>query len=329
MAVGCWASTDALSAVKKIKIAPPLYRRSHCPRVCSFVLLLTRFDCELFAIVVVVVVDAAAVVGSPSSVSFRVLTACPTTAQCKCSASACPINRIAIADSNPDGFFCFWFCLCVSDGRCRKLLSDSEMPVRRGHVAPQNSYIETIIRKFDELSKSFHLSTFLSVCPDHLDDWLVLLILLAISRLLATRITSEPLWLAWTVTNKHRERERESFFIVREPLKCWSWLGLAAESFDQRRTVKFPTWICWHECQVHLTDIFIRLIGAQLHPVNEADRIDWYREWVDWVKFRVNSAVCQRHLKLIRSILPASTVLWIWFYLNGLMNNLFRFYSFR
>lgn len=28
------------------------------------------------------------------------------------------------------------------------------MPVRRGHVAPQNSYIETIIRKFDELSES-------------------------------------------------------------------------------------------------------------------------------------------------------------------------------
>jgi len=34
------------------------------------------------------------------------------------------------------------------------------MPVRRGHVAPQNSYIETIIRKFDELSKllTFYLS---------------------------------------------------------------------------------------------------------------------------------------------------------------------------
>lgn len=30
---------------------------------------------------------------------------------------------------------------------------DWKMPVRRGHVAPQNSYIETIIRKFDELSK--------------------------------------------------------------------------------------------------------------------------------------------------------------------------------
>lgn len=30
----------------------------------------------------------------------------------------------------------------------------AEMPVRRGHVAPQNSYIETIIRKFDELSTS-------------------------------------------------------------------------------------------------------------------------------------------------------------------------------
>ncbi|XP_059351995.1 potassium voltage-gated channel subfamily H member 6-like isoform X6 [Daphnia carinata] len=29
------------------------------------------------------------------------------------------------------------------------------MPVRRGHVAPQNSYIETIIRKFDELNRSF------------------------------------------------------------------------------------------------------------------------------------------------------------------------------
>ena len=40
------------------------------------------------------------------------------------------------------------------------------MPVRRGHVAPQNSYIETIIRKFDELSKcttSFVRSFFYSL----------------------------------------------------------------------------------------------------------------------------------------------------------------------
>lgn len=29
------------------------------------------------------------------------------------------------------------------------------MPVRRGHVAPQNTFIDTIIRKFDSQSKVF------------------------------------------------------------------------------------------------------------------------------------------------------------------------------
>ena len=32
------------------------------------------------------------------------------------------------------------------------------MPVRRGHVAPQNTFIDTIIRKFDGQSEYFHLS---------------------------------------------------------------------------------------------------------------------------------------------------------------------------
>ena len=31
------------------------------------------------------------------------------------------------------------------------------MPVRRGHVAPQNTFIDTIIRKFDGQSKSAFL----------------------------------------------------------------------------------------------------------------------------------------------------------------------------
>ncbi|CDQ87267.1 unnamed protein product [Oncorhynchus mykiss] len=29
------------------------------------------------------------------------------------------------------------------------------MPVRRGHVAPQNTFLDTIIRKFDSQSKWF------------------------------------------------------------------------------------------------------------------------------------------------------------------------------
>ena len=33
------------------------------------------------------------------------------------------------------------------------------MPVRRGHVAPQNTFIDTIIRKFDSQSK-FRLNKF-------------------------------------------------------------------------------------------------------------------------------------------------------------------------
>lgn len=35
------------------------------------------------------------------------------------------------------------------------------MPVRRGHVAPKTTLIETIIRKFDTHSKYLDLSTFL------------------------------------------------------------------------------------------------------------------------------------------------------------------------
>ena len=31
------------------------------------------------------------------------------------------------------------------------------MPVRRGHVAPQNTFIDTIIRKFDGQSKFLYL----------------------------------------------------------------------------------------------------------------------------------------------------------------------------
>lgn len=33
------------------------------------------------------------------------------------------------------------------------------MPVRRGHVAPQNTFIDTIIRKFDAQSKNFFICT--------------------------------------------------------------------------------------------------------------------------------------------------------------------------
>lgn len=33
------------------------------------------------------------------------------------------------------------------------------MPVRRGHVAPQNTFIETIIRKFDGQRKFFNIYT--------------------------------------------------------------------------------------------------------------------------------------------------------------------------
>ena len=36
------------------------------------------------------------------------------------------------------------------------------MPVRRGHVAPQNTFLDTIIRKFDSQSKTFYY---------HLIDW--------------------------------------------------------------------------------------------------------------------------------------------------------------
>lgn len=31
----------------------------------------------------------------------------------------------------------------------------SKMPIRRGHVAPQNTYIDTIIRKFDSQSNAY------------------------------------------------------------------------------------------------------------------------------------------------------------------------------
>ena len=34
------------------------------------------------------------------------------------------------------------------------------MPVRRGHVAPQNTFIDTIIRKFDSQSKLIRLNKF-------------------------------------------------------------------------------------------------------------------------------------------------------------------------
>lgn len=30
------------------------------------------------------------------------------------------------------------------------------MPVRKGHVAPQNTFIDTIIRKFDSQSKRYY-----------------------------------------------------------------------------------------------------------------------------------------------------------------------------
>ncbi|CAF88640.1 unnamed protein product, partial [Tetraodon nigroviridis] len=32
------------------------------------------------------------------------------------------------------------------------------MPVRRGHVAPQNTFLDTIIRKFDSQSKILFIS---------------------------------------------------------------------------------------------------------------------------------------------------------------------------
>lgn len=38
------------------------------------------------------------------------------------------------------------------------------MPVRRGHVAPQNTFLDTIIRKFDSQSK-IHFITRISFTP--------------------------------------------------------------------------------------------------------------------------------------------------------------------
>lgn len=35
------------------------------------------------------------------------------------------------------------------------------MPVRRGHVAPQNTFLDTIIRKFDSQSKALFITLLL------------------------------------------------------------------------------------------------------------------------------------------------------------------------